>query len=223
MYIVYRALLFFCLIISVAGRASGQQLVFASATTGPTNQTSGLSIASEQFLGAIFELNSVTEVADIGGQFFTPNRLNGEMFAVIEQLDSSSSLPTGNPFDSSDLSRIVVSTTITVPSADSLDWVFPVSVTLQPGVYALMYGKGLFGASPDVGLAAGSSPQSLSSHFLVWHDGGAGWVDTGPATSRFTVYGVSVPEPTTAQFLFLIGGLVLVVGWRKPDRNGSGA
>ena len=198
-----------------ASAAHSQQLIYASATTGQTGQTIGAGISSTQFIGGRFELTSVAQITGIGGHFFTPPGSNGQMFGVLIQLDSLSSLPTGDPFDSTDLSRIVLSTVVTVSSSSSVDYIFPVSVTLQPGFYGIIFGKGLFGASSD-GVVGAAQGENLSSTYMYWNDGNTpGWSNGGFPTARLTVYGV-VPEPSGALLFILAAAILASVFRNKP-------
>jgi hypothetical protein len=190
------------LAVALAARPAAAQ-IHASATAGPTGQsTGGGSISSSQFLGTRFQLDSRTEVGGVGGHFYVSPGSNGQMFAAVMRLDSLSSLPSGNPFDAADLSRIVFNTAVTVDSSSSRDYVFPANFTLDPGVYALIYGKGQFGVTSAGTLGAPGGGQNLSPHYMVWNSSNTpGWGNGGFPEARLTVYAAPLPEPAACALL----------------------
>ena len=43
------------------------EVIYESAVLGPTGQTNGLAISSDQFLGARFQIDSLVDVTGVGG------------------------------------------------------------------------------------------------------------------------------------------------------------
>ena len=190
-----------------ADLAAAQPLIYASATAGNEQSSGGAAITDFQFIGTRFQVESSTEVGGIGGFFYTPaGSGDGQMFAAIMRLDSLSSVPSGDPFDAGDLSRVVFHTVVIADSRNPRDYVFPASLTLEPGVYGLIYGKGQFGASPEGSVAAVDGPESLSPHYMSWNSED-GWNNGGFPNARLTVYGV--PEPAACALLLWPGLLLM--------------
>jgi hypothetical protein len=201
------------------GRAAAQPVIHESATVGQVGQTTGgASISATQYIGTRFQLGDRTEVGFLGGHFYVPPGSNGEMFAAVMRLDSLSSLPSGDPFNASDLARVVYSTRVTVDSSSSRDYFFPATFTLDPGVYGLIYGKGQFGASAAGSVGAANGGQNLSPHYMLWNDQNTpGWDNGGFPNARLTVY--AVPEPTAAALA--AGACCLLLSPRR--RRGTAA
>ena len=91
----------------------------------------------------------------------------------------------------------------------SADRSIPLSVTLGPGNYALVFGSGLFGARQGSGNMPDNNPEIGSPTYIAYLGGDFGWVDGASIEfARFVVYGdeddeVSVPEPGSLALLAL--------------------
>jgi hypothetical protein len=172
------------------GSSSHAGLIYQSALPGGYGGDSGSTIGgysgSGQILGAAFSLSESVHVDAIGGLFFSsPSNGPDDIFGAIVRLGSITALPTGNPFD---LGEVVGSTVFHVGSATAVDVSAPLSLDLDPGNYAVVFGSGYFGA----GGIAGASPAggSLSSRYLYWGDGfpgGTSWHEGGHTSERFFI------------------------------------
>jgi hypothetical protein len=78
----------------------------------------------------------------------------------------------------------------------------PLTVSLAPGDYALVFGTGRFGAaSGHNGEMPHDNPDTpQASYFRSFGDA---WIDGGFDNTRFVVTGVIVPEPSTIFLLVL--------------------
>jgi hypothetical protein len=185
-------------------------IVFQSANMGIPAQAglSGYQVGA-QYLGARFSLASTANVTDVGGHLFGNG--DGSLFAAILQLSAPGALPSGNPFDGTTLA-----TTTFLPPVSSADVSIPLSVTLGPGDYALVFGSGWFGATGSGRMPNNNVDLPPASYFywnaLPWHDGAISQI-------RFVVYGdlvgTAVPEPDS---LLLVGFSLplielLTAGW----------
>lgn len=194
-------------VLSLGGLPGGATTLYQSATMGTSGQTSGVVVNANQFLGAAFTLPSAAQITAVGGHISG----TGTLFAAI--LSLSGSLPTGAPFDSS----LITDTTFTAP-ATSQDVVVPLSVTLNAGTYALIFGSGLFGATGN-GAMPTNNTDVVGATYFYWDgvDHFAWFLDTFSNT-RFTVYGEIVPEPSSFG-LMAVGVLMLLAvkarAWKR--------
>jgi hypothetical protein len=192
---------FLCAALAIPAAAG---VIYQSATLGPIGQSGGLGLTSDQFLGARFEITAPTTVTGIGGHlegFF------GSIFGSIIALDSMDALPQGSPFAGGE----VLASTVFTPDSPSSDYRTPLSVTLAPGTYALVFGSGLFGATGMGVMAENNTDLSGASYF--WWDGSrSSWYDGGFSNARFVVEGDSaVPEPTTVALAGLAFGALALL------------
>ena len=179
-------------------------IIFESGTLGPTGLTQGsvaaTNITPNVFTGVRFLLMQPVVTAQIGGHFVDFS--NGTFFGAIVALDDENDFP-----DSGDLSTpdVLGSTELTFPVPS--DEVFgDLSLTLDPGWYALVFGSGLFGTSGD-GAAPLNNPD-IGDPVYIGYQFGSGWLNlTGLSAifvdQRFVVKGIIVPEPASV-ILFLV-------------------
>ncbi len=157
---------------------------------GSTGQRGGSTLASTQFYGWRFKLTKAVEITHVGGHLLGNFSGDSTIFGAIISLSSPNALPTGNPFTTGE---VLASTTLT-PTAPSSEILVPLSVTLKPGNYALVFGSGLFnafgiGAMPNYTDQLDLPGTSLSSYFFWdgtesrWRDG----TDGGTTHVRFLV------------------------------------
>ncbi|MCW6508639.1 VPLPA-CTERM sorting domain-containing protein [Lichenifustis flavocetrariae] len=126
-------------------------------------------LSSNNFMGAAFQLTTATKITGIGAQFGANN--GGAIFGTIVPLASLTAFPAGSSADLSSIS--LASTVFSVPSGTTaLDFVTPLSVTLNAGSYGVIFGAGQFGstASGFAGLGGyntptGTSPELFRSFF----------------------------------------------------------
>ncbi len=193
-----------------AGSLSHATIIYESATLGPTGQ-SGLGIAAgyyhssglDAYAGSRFHVNQdeVAQVTAIGGHFFGGD--TGTVFGAIVLLSGPDAFPTTVPFNSSE----VIASTVFTPDSPSDDYRIPLSVTLDAGDYALIFGSSTLGASGG-NLAMPVSGQSwLPGGNLIIAGTNFGW-SSFDERARFVVEGVIVPEPSTLLLLAL--GMVMV-------------
>ena len=197
-------------ILGLGGLPVSATTLYQSATMGTSGQTSGALVSANQFLGAAFTLTNAAQITAVGGHISRDGDIaDGSLFAAIVSL--SGSLPTGAPFDSS----LITETTFTAP-VTSEDIVVPLSVTLSPGTYALVFGSGLFGATGSGAMTTNNTDLPGATYFFcdgvdhnVWCPGSATCPPGNISNTRFTVYGELVPEPGSFG-LMAIGVLTLL-------------
>jgi len=163
-------------------------IIYESATLGPTGiDFPGNSINSGQYLGSRFSITQQVEVSEIGGHLRTQT---GNIFGAIVEL--SGPLPSSFPLSAGE---VVASTVISAPGLSS-DVSVPLSVTLMPGDYAIIFGSGQFGAT-GFGLMTFNNvntPEGVGSYFFSQ---AGNWLNGGFDNTRFTVNGViAIPSPT---------------------------
>src|SRR5207247_9626054 len=124
------------------------------------------------FLGCRFHLPTETVVTGVGGHRFRPFRQDGSIFAAITRLDSLSGLPSagGQAFIPD---KVMATGLFSISSSNSADYVFPLSVILPPGAYALVFGSGPFGDThaANPGFAAGmplNNDDVPGASYSVW-------------------------------------------------------
>jgi len=181
--------------------------IFESGTLGPTGVTwddllaetvGGTNVRSVVFTGVRFELQQPVLTTQIGGHFLQrpgsdPNG-DGSFFGTIVALENENDFP-----DSGDLSTtdVLGSTLLRFPNPS--DEVFgDLSLRLDPGWYALVFGSGLFGATAG-GAALGNNPDIGTPSYISFQPGsGVTWIEISPLFKdhRFVLSGRVVPEPS---------------------------
>ena len=109
--------------------------------------------------------------------------------------------------------------TFPAPSAEVFG---DLSLSLDPGWYALAFGSGLFGTSGD-GAAPLNNPDIGSPTYIGWQVGD-GWLNLSTLSTifrdqRFVLLGTVVPEPASCAFLIL-AALLSSFGRTKPSGEG---
>lgn len=146
-----------CTSLTVAiGQCSAEMILFESGSLGQTGLTwadvlagtvGGTNVRSVVFSGVRFELQQPVVTTRIGGHFLQrpgeDPEGDGTFFGAIVALDDESDFP-----DSGDLSTadVVGSTLLTFPDP-SAEVYGNLSVRLDPGWHALVFGSGLFDAT----------------------------------------------------------------------------
>ena len=80
---------------------------------------------------------------------------------------------------------------------------------LQPGIYGLVFGGGLFGASNIDSVLIDNGVDIGSPEYFNWFDLNGFWQDPRATGWRFVVTGTVVPEPGSLALL-LLGSLSLL-------------
>lgn len=202
---------FFSLYPTVAKSA----ILYESTTLGTTGRAPSGSVvgridSDRAYYGSIFHIDSgiCWEVTAIGGHFCRFYDSSGTLFGAIMKLDSPEVLPSDPPLDFPD----VVASTVFVPDYPSSDYRTPLSVTLEAGDYALVFGSDDLGAS-DGSMVVMNQPghENLLGEYPIYAYTYQGWnynYSTGAREARFVVEGTIVPEPATLLLLSL-GGLIV--------------
>lgn len=158
-------------------------IIHESATLGPTGEFGGLALSSGQFLGSRFHIDAPVEVTDIGGHLATiPGVGNELLFGAIVSLAGPTALPSGAPFD-----RTLVALTTFKADFPSTDFLTPLSVTLPPGDYALIFGAGQFGATGDGFMTIDNTDIPGRASYISWD--GSSWRNSIDENLRFVVVG----------------------------------
>jgi hypothetical protein len=181
-----------------AGLPAQAAIIHESATLGPTGSRSGATLISGIFVGSRFSLTNTVQVTEIGGHLVEFE--GGSLFGAIIGLSSPTALPSGRPFDPGE---VLASTTFTAPSF-SEDVLIPLSVTLPPGDYALVFGSGLFGATGRGAMPLNNTDIPGSASYFTWFGNPNVWMDTQFRNLRFVVLGNPAPAPGTTPLGFAI-------------------
>jgi hypothetical protein len=173
--------------------------VYETGALGPTGLTSniGAGIYSDQFIGVRFAVNSDVTTTAVGGHFGTQSFVgNNQFFGAIVALSGPSDFP-----DSADLSTpdVLGATLLTFPGP-SADISAPLSVSLAPGNYALIFGTGLFGATGEGGGAAFNNNMIGVPDFISYRTLDQ-WNVATIDGARFFITGI--PEPNTAVLILM--------------------
>jgi hypothetical protein len=202
-------LLFLSFVLS-ASPVCADPIIFQSATLGPTGQSSETTITPFQFLGARFSLSEPVEVTQIGGHLGVIDSSSvGSFFGAVLALSGPGALPAGSSFTPSE---VVATTTFDLPFTTA-DILTPLSATLEPGDYALVFGAGQFGSPiTAVGVMPNDNFDLPGASYFFWDN--SNWRDDGFFNTRFVVEGnFVVPEP--ASLLLLGTGLATLLVWRR--------
>ena len=193
--------------------------IFESATLGPTGVpfsdvltqiTPGTNVGRGIFQGVRFYVSTSAETSRIGGHFVAPTTgLN--LFGAIVRLTDEADFP-----DSSDLSTADVLGVTSIPigmfSGESLG---NLSVPLDPGWHALVFGGGLFGAGESAAVLRNGVDVG-SPRYITWDTnfGGIGWGEQFNEfrNQRYVIEGQMVPESMLGPHFFLIAGTLLLRG-----------
>ena len=197
-------------------------LLFESAQTAVTGTTLNYSFISNNssfFSGVNFFLASPAQVSDIGGHFINSfSSGNNEVFGAIVRVNGPTDPP--SPFDLSG-PNVLGTTLITLPPLnDSENVSGPLSLTLTPGWYAVIFGSGKFGATSEnsgaiiISSGAAANINGILTYSVRQSDG---LQIIQAAGARYFVEGQlaasAVPEPSSALLLLVgLGALAAVRG-----------
>jgi len=184
-------------------------VIFESGTLGPTGLARGVvpgaTVGSDVFNGVRFQLTEPTITTRVGGHFVTSTGATGTVFGAIVKLDNENDFP-----DSGDLSTpdVLGSTVITFPEP-SAEVFGSLSLSLDSGWYALVFGSSLFGAAGD-GAMPLNNPDIGDPSYIAWQTGD-GWFNLTDLSDvfefvdyRFVIEGVPEPSSIVLAALFLM-------------------
>jgi len=181
--------------------------IFESGTLGPTGLTfddfggatapSGSGVNPIVFSGVRFELSQPVLTTRVGGHFVIKPNAEDSFFGAIVQLDSVTDFPNSGDLSTTD---VLGKTLLTFPES-STDVFGDLTLSLNPGWYALIFGSGLFGATGSGG-AVLNNPDIGSPSYIGFVPGVSGWIEVAPPFGPFENYrlvieGTIVPEPNT--------------------------
>lgn len=148
--------------------ALAQPVLLESAQLGTSGRIGGTSITIAQHPGWRFEIDKPLQVQNVGGHLLSYPTNPGNIFAAIVRLASIDAMPLGSPFTSEEL----VAATTFRPPFPSDEVSTPLSATLRPGAYALVFGTGLFGATSEGAIHNGPDqpdlPPTNISSYIFW-------------------------------------------------------
>jgi len=179
---------------ALAAQAATAETVYESATY--TGVDTGEYIVQDgRSIGAAFALDQATDITGIGAQF--GGFPSGTIFGAIVPLTSLDAYPAGDPAHLEDIA--LASTVFAVPTATAIDPLQPLSVTLDAGTYAVIFGSGQFGASGWAGL--GDQNDTIGSPIMFQTLFDNVWMPQSADGIRIFVEGTpaaaAVPEPAS--------------------------
>ena len=181
-------------------------VIYESATMGEPSGN-GPTLSSTQFLGSRFSVSEPVVVTAIGGHI-----KGTDLFGAIISLSGPSAVPQGIPaseeFPLGSPEIVFANEEIIAFTTFAPDGVFigsdfrvPLSVTLPPGDYLLVFGSGLFGATGQ-GAMPKNNTDLLGASQTFWFSGHAifgigirGWLsNVSVANTRFVDEGVGLEQ-----------------------------
>lgn len=185
----------------VAWMPAGATVLYQSAAYSGED-TGEYILSSDNFMGAAFTLAKTVTITGIGAQF--GGYPGGSIFGAIVPLSSIGSFPAGA---STALADISLGHVVFGVTQGTQDLVVPLTLTLGPGTYGVVFGSGQFGATGYAGLGDNNTAQGRPTLFRsFFSDGWASFSDSGV---RITVEGTTaVPEPAAWALMLTGFGLV---------------
>jgi hypothetical protein len=160
------------------------------------------------FFGADFTVSASTNISAIGAAFGdTANTASGgAIFGAIVKVDPSTGLPTQSL---ENLASITLGEVAFTPTQDG-DTTAALSLNLQAGTYAVVFGSGLFGTTGVADLLAGEDISGSPSVFedLFGSSSSSGSFGTA-SESDVRLFVDAVPEPAS---MALLGAGLLLTG-----------
>lgn len=178
--------LLLCPLVATAGT------LFESATLGKQGISSGgFCVGPTQYLGASFTVTKPVKITAIGGHLAS----EGKIFGAIVRLPAATGAPSFGPAEIQ--SNAVVNVVFQAPR-ESIDLMVPLSATLPPGSYGLIFGSGAFGADgtgfmPVPGDTGSAEIAAVVNYFSATVTTGSSfsrkWENGRFRGARFVVYG----------------------------------
>lgn len=191
----------------------GSEILFESATMGPVVDSPYKNplINDWVFLGVRFTLDAPVHVDHVGGHVMNKFE-GGTSFAAIVPLEADGFPidPVGDQAPRLDMVSLAHGL-FSAPADYSAEVLVELDVVLQPGIYGLVFGGGLFGASNLDSVLIDNGVDIGSPEYFFWRDDPADgfWQDPRATGLRFVVTGTVVPEPGSL-VLLLLGSLSLL-------------
>jgi hypothetical protein len=214
---MYRLIVCVCVMFA-APTIGVAETIFESATFGPfSDAPMGYAIANYQFQAARFHLDTETVVDHIGGRFGGNGTSKLLSFGAIAELGAS-----GFP-DASPLTFQPIASATFSPANANADTLVPLSVTLPPGDYALIFGAGRFGSPvlPDSTTdILTHNPETPQASYFSYNELGGNDIWTNDADDiglRFFVTGTPVLEPSTLVLAVL--GTTALLAYRRRGKS----
>ena len=192
--------------------------IFESATLGPTgipfsDLTSGAvpatNVSSAVYTGVRFELTQPVITSQIGGHFV--ERTSGTFFGAIVALDGENDFPDSGDFSTSDF---LGETLLTFPNPSG-EVLGDLSLSLEPGWYALVFGSGLFDATGEGAVLRNGVDIGDPTYIGFQPGSGVAWINRVTTLNRrFVITGDIVPEPTS--IVFAISASLFALLHRRP-------
>ncbi|MCP4246402.1 MAG: hypothetical protein GY778_05065 [bacterium] len=161
----------FCGLAVVSGAGSvSAAIIYESATSGPTGQTtgSGNTISDSFYLAVNFEVTTTVETGSVGGHL-KDFASAGSVFGAIIRLAGPGDFATLADFSSPNLLGAAL---IPLPyPSDNVSG--NLRLTLQPGWYALVLGSGQLGANGEGGSINNNTPDGVSVIYVIRTSDGA--------------------------------------------------
>jgi len=175
------------------------------------SSSGGYTLSTEQFLASRFTLSQSSTVTAIGGGIGG----NGTLFGAIIPLSSPTETPSYLPYD---LPSYALGFTVFNAPFGTADFTTPLSLSLNAGTYALVFGSGLFGATGSgfMGLTGVDFP--IASYFFATINNGFNtFTNGGFSQTRFVVEGdlSTVPLPAALPLYATGLGIAGFVAWRR--------
>jgi hypothetical protein len=186
--------------------------IYESATLGTTGITSGFnpSVDDRQFVGVRFDVTSTVTTGTIGGHFGG----FGNFFGAIVALSGPTDVPDSFSLSTPD---VLGSTLINFPFPSD-DTSAPLTLTLTPGWYALVFGSGLFAATGG-GYAPVTNTDVGTPSFFFSRNFNDTWGEGGYDNARFFVTEAQARTPEPSSVILLALGAMGVWGMRSLRRS----
>jgi hypothetical protein len=167
---------------------------------------------SNNIMGGVFTLSGKTDITAIGAQF--GGFPAGEIFGAIVRVDPATGLPAG---PSNDIAAIALGHATFAVTSGTHDQSVALPLTLDAGIYAVVFGTNQFGATGFAGLGAQNDPVADPS--LIRSFFSTDW-DSFNDDIRIFVEGTPAAVPEAATWgLMLVGFGAVGAGMRMRRRT----